>query len=572
MLRSNPILSWELTAVGRRQRYFWIRAAYSALLLFMLWSVYQGVFAFQFGSSARQFQHFATVFYGSFSLAQITMVLLLTPAYVATAIAVEKQTRTIEYLLATDLRNYEIVLGKVFARFFNVTVLIISALPIVACAMMFGSIDPLHIVVITLISVACAFSTASLAMLVSIHSSDTRAAIVQSYVALGLLLMLPLFVDIAESVYAELVDPNTSQLIPIALDTLNYLLQVSHPYTFPSSLQYGSLAELFESHQVLLMLAMHMLFSITCLTAAILRIRKVQLKERSKPAKRGARIAGRGIKEVSRYPMRWKEWYFGERFKKRWLLLLVQLLVWGGFYTYFTFALTEDFSGTTLNIYMRIAGTLLLMFGLLRVAVRAAGSIGAERDRDTWVSLLATPLTEEEILEGKLVGSLKPLYWTLIGMSPAYLISVFAGGLSILAVPLLMLEIAIYAYFVAAFGVYQSLVRKSTTSALGTTLTTLAVISGVGQLFSGCFIGILSLANIPSEWLYAAIVMSLPWTILGGSAFRLEDFNSFNEPTIIFFGVFFLISYAIAGSVLRIKCTTNFATITGRTRALGSTQ
>ena len=50
-----------------------------------------------------------------------TVILLLTPAYTAGAVAEEKERRTLEFILATDLRNREIILGKVLSRLLNLT-------------------------------------------------------------------------------------------------------------------------------------------------------------------------------------------------------------------------------------------------------------------------------------------------------------------------------------------------------------------------------------------------------------------------------------------------------------------
>ena len=45
-------------------------------------------------------------------------------------------------------------------------------------------------------------------------------------------------------------------------------------------------------------------------------------------------------------------------------------------------------------------------FWLLAVAGASASSVTIERERDTWVSLTATPLTGWEFVRGKLVGAM----------------------------------------------------------------------------------------------------------------------------------------------------------------------
>ena len=58
----------------------------------------------------------AEKYFTTFMVAQFITVVLLTPAYVAGAIAEEKDRKTLEFMLATDLLNREIVLSKLLAR------------------------------------------------------------------------------------------------------------------------------------------------------------------------------------------------------------------------------------------------------------------------------------------------------------------------------------------------------------------------------------------------------------------------------------------------------------------------
>src|SRR4029079_3567954 len=76
-----------------------------------------------------------------FMLVQISMVVLLTPAYVAGAIAEEKDRRTLEFLMGTDVRNREIVLSKLLSRLANVTLFLLTGLPILSILQFVGGVD-----------------------------------------------------------------------------------------------------------------------------------------------------------------------------------------------------------------------------------------------------------------------------------------------------------------------------------------------------------------------------------------------------------------------------------------------
>src|SRR2546430_14080099 len=75
-------------------------------------------------------------------LVQPLAVTILTPAYVAGAIAEEKDRKTMEFLLATDLRNREIVLSKLLSRLANLTLFLLTGLPILSLIQFLGGVGP----------------------------------------------------------------------------------------------------------------------------------------------------------------------------------------------------------------------------------------------------------------------------------------------------------------------------------------------------------------------------------------------------------------------------------------------
>jgi ABC-type transport system involved in multi-copper enzyme maturation permease subunit len=72
-------------------------------------------------------------------------VVILTPAYVASAIAEEKESRTLELLFATQLSDTEIILGKLFSRIIHLFGFVIAGFPILSLIQFWGGIDLLLI-------------------------------------------------------------------------------------------------------------------------------------------------------------------------------------------------------------------------------------------------------------------------------------------------------------------------------------------------------------------------------------------------------------------------------------------
>ena len=67
------------------------------------------------------------------------------------------------------------------------------------------------------------------------------------------------------------------------------------------------------------------------------------------------------------------------------------------------------------RVYQELAvmGVILVFIGPLVVAVRCAGSISEEKRRKTWEDLVVTPLTFDEIIQGKM--------WGILGAATPYL-------------------------------------------------------------------------------------------------------------------------------------------------------
>lgn len=131
----GPVLLFDLIRTARRGRYVLLRCIYSLVLLGVLWSVYSQfsagftgqrpsfqarvwnaqvqmtgprVFTDYWTARRKEMARFAEAFFSTFIIVQLGAVVLLTPAYTAGTIAEEKDRKTLEFLLATDLKDHEI--------------------------------------------------------------------------------------------------------------------------------------------------------------------------------------------------------------------------------------------------------------------------------------------------------------------------------------------------------------------------------------------------------------------------------------------------------------------------------
>ena len=126
----GPVLFYDMVRTSRaRSRYMITRLIYGGFLLFILCYLYLILWVstnfnlnpneMNEGMQRRAMAVLAESFFFFFMILQLAIVVLLTPAYVAGAIADEKDRKTMEFILATDLRDREIIFSKLLSRLAN---------------------------------------------------------------------------------------------------------------------------------------------------------------------------------------------------------------------------------------------------------------------------------------------------------------------------------------------------------------------------------------------------------------------------------------------------------------------
>src|SRR6266851_9603208 len=179
----GPMLFYDLVRVARRPRYYFLRCFYAVLLslllgwVYLLWYLNANTGRMRPDEMAR----FAEAFFYTFMGVQFTVVAVLTPAYTAGAIAEEKDRKTLEFLLATDLRNREIVLSKLVSRIANITLLVLAGLPILSFLQFLGGVDPNLVLAGFAATGMTMLSLAGLSILNSALTKRPRDAIALTY-------------------------------------------------------------------------------------------------------------------------------------------------------------------------------------------------------------------------------------------------------------------------------------------------------------------------------------------------------------------------------------------------------
>src|SRR5262249_34963247 len=178
----------------------------------------------------------------------------------------------------------------------------------------------------------------------------------------------------------------------------------------------------------------------------------------------------------------------------------------------------QDVMATILNLWLRWVGTFLACFLLLGVAVRAAGSVSGERDRQTLDGLLITPLSNRSILFAKWLGSVLGGRGSWAGLGGMMGVGLLTEALHPLAVPCFLLAWLVFAAFLAGLGSWFSVANRKTYRATFLTLLT------AGSLL---LIAYLAVYDLHSElWLNDTEARSLiPPMTLALLAFSPADYN-----------------------------------------------
>jgi len=483
----GPVLFYDLKRSARRTRTYAIRILYLLLLfgllcwLYWLWLERSGY------RQPKDIADFTMTFFTIFLSTQLLVVVLLTPAYVAGAISEEKERKTIEYILATDLRNREIVLGKFVSRLLNLTVLIMAGLPILSAVQFMGGIDPNLLLAGFAGTGLTMLSIAAISIFASTVCRRTRDAIIIVYLAI--LTYFGVWA-VAEGIVAYMSAPISNTPVWV-LDVMNWVIypfragnpifaisNVMRPGTVLGSVVWTAL----EQYAII-----HACIAAAGLLGSIALLRRVALAQ-PRPA-RGRTWFGLGRKRklprIGNYPMLWKEVHLERGFRLHILLRILFMIL-------FILSLVPliaicinvlyDFDrpiyggslweivGRSMNVYVRSVGMLVGILGLIGVAVRAASSVRSEREKDTFDAILTSPISSEEILFAKWLGSIGSVRWVFVWLLGIWILGGVTGGMNVLMFPLLCAAWLVYAAAAASLGLWFSVVSRSSLRAILSTL------------------------------------------------------------------------------------------------------
>lgn len=190
----NPIAVRLVHNGSRRQRHFYIRATYLAvLILILLWALIS-----QTRGGGDDYRALAKAGANSFTwiaYVQVGLICVLAPVFMAGAVGQEANPKTWDILLSTPLSPAQIVLGNLCGRLFFVLALLLASLPLFAITQYFGGVPGSSILRSYLIAACAAGLVGAIAISLSVSRLVGRRAVFAFYVAVVSYLALTLAVD-----------------------------------------------------------------------------------------------------------------------------------------------------------------------------------------------------------------------------------------------------------------------------------------------------------------------------------------------------------------------------------------
>ena len=399
----GPVFAYEWLTATRRWQMYAGRAAFVGLLLVGLVFVWANRIHMEAGLTIYKAQaEIGRTFFRTLVSTELVTIMLAAPAATAGAICLDKARGTLLHVLATDLSDAEIVLGKLAARLAPVLGLVACSLPVLAVATLLGGIDPVALTGPFLVIVGVTVLGCAMALTISVWGKKTHEVLLATYGVWAIwVVVIPaswLVVNGFTSLPDWLLKTN-----PIGLTA------AAHDPSSPSSPGLDD---------QLIFLAATVLISAALLALAVVRLRPAIIRQWGHPEQSGkARVRReRGFgPTLDGNPVLWREWHRRRPSRSARTIWGLYIALAAGFSVV---AVPMAWQGRGQIDFAGVVSGFVASIGLLLLSVSAATSLAEERAMGSLDVLLATPLPTSSIIWGKWWGTYRtvPLLAILPGM------------------------------------------------------------------------------------------------------------------------------------------------------------
>jgi ABC-type Na+ efflux pump permease subunit len=516
-----PILNRELLVATRKTRLWGNRGFLVATLLTVVLVTFGARYYWDRGQVPDQ-DLMARVAFQAFlwMLAAHILMVIGSLTRAALSIALEKDRRTLDFLLATRLCNAEIVLGKLVACVAFFVAELMVGLPLMLLMNPLGAIDLRLILLAYAGTLSTGFFVIALAIWVSSSAIDSRRAAYVSILAMTAWLMGPPFVSL---VFTRVVFR-----LPEFILTVNAWILTSSPMGLMFKIGGGVTPSSGLPEAVAWMSGLQVAGGAILIVWAIVHLRWAYRKNVSGESQRlAARLTRPGWRwrpkpPVGDNPILWREMNLARAGLLGNLFGLVIGLGFLGVLCYVTYffarpALSEvwrngyssgitsaerpewnlvirffmtdngvnspaDIARTEFNLYLRHVTTVLVFLLLLGLPGTVSEAIVGERARETWDSLIATPLSARDILQSKMLATLWRMRLILAVLLGHWMIGLVAGAIHPIGFLASVLVFGALIWLTLTFGIFISVGAKDLAVTTGPTMALLFFLTCAGAL------------------------------------------------------------------------------------------
>ena len=426
LLPGNPMVIRIVSGGSRRLRHLWVRMGYLGALLLLLF------FGLLFGGgmatdvSLTDLAKAGAGVFAFIAYAQVVLVCLIAPLFMAGAIQSEQSGETMDILLTTPLSNLQIVLGSLGGRMFFVLTLLLSGLPLFSVLLIFGGVTIRSVFVAFAVAGLTAIMVGAVAVALSVFRIGGRKAVFAFVIGIAAYLVAAYALDVvvlrnlsgaAAGTTTWLTPLHPLLVLEASINTANYTPPSDEMVAHLPRLVGWYLSRPLGAFAVLTM----SLTSVLILASAVMLRRIGQGESKWLHAIRSKLRLGDGNREragreVWSNPIAWREantrGNAAAGILARWGFVFIGLLAAAVLLLFYhTGHLPTLGGGMGARQPYEVFQSAIVVLLLLEVAVvvlvaiyMSAGCVSREREDGTLDLILATPVTPRQYIWGKLRG------------------------------------------------------------------------------------------------------------------------------------------------------------------------
>jgi ABC-type transport system involved in multi-copper enzyme maturation permease subunit len=486
-LFAGPLFSREALTLPRQLGHYLLRSGYVAALFILMYTIGQVAFGWQQVRNIGDIARFGSLVFLIFSVLQLLLVLFFALLFAAGRVAQEKDARTLILLLMTDLRDRELVLGKLTASLLVVAVLLAASIPVFVMVHMLGGVGLDQIAWSIALCAATGLAAGSWGSLVAFWREKTFQTLAIS--VLGTVL----FLGSVEAVvgFAGSASP-LGEWVGL-LNPFRALLGVLDPFRQMSDV--GEAVRVSAAPSVAALVALSVLLN----TLTIMRLRvwnPTKSVYESASAKQDEETATKAAhRPIWKNPVVWREIRTRAYGRKIIIVKLAYCMLAAA--TVYEMIQTSG-SGTLILGMISPTGFAfvgLSLLSLMLINAQAVTAFTSERDAQTLELLLVTDITAREFIYGKLAGILyntKELILIPLALA-GYVVA--TGGLTVENFTYVTIAFLVLTLFTSMLGLHAGLSYDSSRMSITVSLGTMFF------LFIGIFLFMILLVEARSSFM-----------------------------------------------------------------------